>query len=309
MPLAAVAVCGGLAAVAFGICPGCSSADSGCRRRLRRCSGSCSSAWRPPGCGEAWALRAGIAVACAAVLGCVKQLVRRLGRTRRREGLDSRRRFSRIRSTMRFRNVARVARRRARIRGSRVPLLVESAQPRRRVAAVRRGGAALPARAGRAARAVRRDRPVQGREHVHRSRPALPHGVELWSYDLHVALRPDMPGEQLDAELRSALERYGLDNKVHLVVADSRKVEPPSAELELLFIDGDHSYDGRRADFDRWSALVRPGRAPALPRRRRLAAATATSIRAWRGSPARSSATAAGNGTAAQARSRTSPGV
>src|SRR3954468_16869031 len=27
---------------------------------------------------------------------------------------------------------------------------------------------------------------------------ALPDGVELWSYDLHVALRADMPGEQLD---------------------------------------------------------------------------------------------------------------
>jgi predicted O-methyltransferase YrrM len=88
---------------------------------------------------------------------------------------------------------------------------------------------------------------------------ALPGGVELWSYDLHVALRPDMPGDQLDAELRGALERYGIDHKVHLIVADSRKVEPPSQEVELLFVDGDHSYEGARADFDRWSALVRPG--------------------------------------------------
>ena len=68
-----------------------------------------------------------------------------------------------------------------------------------------------------------------------------------------------MPGDQLDAELRAALERYGIDHKVHLIVADSRKVEPPSQEVELLFIDGDHSYEGARADFDRWSALVRPG--------------------------------------------------
>jgi len=88
---------------------------------------------------------------------------------------------------------------------------------------------------------------------------ALPEGVELWSYDLHVALRDDMPVEQLDSELRDALARYGLDHKVHLVVADSRKVEPPSTEIEALFIDGDHSYEGARADFDRWSALVRPG--------------------------------------------------
>jgi predicted O-methyltransferase YrrM len=88
---------------------------------------------------------------------------------------------------------------------------------------------------------------------------ALPDRAELWSYDFHVALRPDMPGAQLDDELRTALERFGLAAKVHLVVADSRTVEPPPAPLELLFIDGDHSYDGAKADFERWSAFVRPG--------------------------------------------------
>ena len=87
---------------------------------------------------------------------------------------------------------------------------------------------------------------------------ALPEGLELWSYDLHVALRPDMPGEQLDAELSSTLERFGLAHKVHLVVADSRTVDPPPDPLELLFIDGDHSYEGAKADFDRWHEFVRP---------------------------------------------------
>jgi len=87
---------------------------------------------------------------------------------------------------------------------------------------------------------------------------ALPDGAELWSYDLHVALRPDMPGEQLDAELSAALERFGLAHKVHLVVADSRTVEPPGEPLELLFVDGDHSYEGAKADFDRWQGFVRP---------------------------------------------------
>lgn len=88
---------------------------------------------------------------------------------------------------------------------------------------------------------------------------ALPAGVELWSYDFHVALRPDMPGAELDDELRAALVRLGLDSKVHLLVADSRTAEPPPGELALLFIDGDHSYDGAKADFDRWSTFVRPG--------------------------------------------------
>jgi predicted O-methyltransferase YrrM len=88
---------------------------------------------------------------------------------------------------------------------------------------------------------------------------AMRDGVELWSYDFHVALRADMPGEQLDGELRAALERYGLAHKVHLLVADSRTADPPPAPLEVLFIDGDHSYEGAKADCARWGAFVRPG--------------------------------------------------
>jgi predicted O-methyltransferase YrrM len=88
---------------------------------------------------------------------------------------------------------------------------------------------------------------------------ALPDGAELWSYDFHVALRPDMPGAELDAELRGALERFGVAGKVHLLVADSRTADPPPEPLELLFIDGDHSYEGAKADYERWRAFVRPG--------------------------------------------------
>jgi predicted O-methyltransferase YrrM len=88
---------------------------------------------------------------------------------------------------------------------------------------------------------------------------ALPDGAELWSYDFHVALRPDMPGSELDAELREALDRFGLGAKVHLFVADSRTAEPPPEPLELLFVDGDHSYEGAKADYERWRAFLRPG--------------------------------------------------
>src|SRR3954454_2672498 len=56
---------------------------------------------------------------------------------------------------------------------------------------------------------------------------ALPKGVELWSYDLHVALRPDMTGEQLDRELDDALTRLGVRDKVHLLIGDSRTIDPP----------------------------------------------------------------------------------
>jgi predicted O-methyltransferase YrrM len=88
---------------------------------------------------------------------------------------------------------------------------------------------------------------------------ALPDGVELWSYDAHVALRPDMPGKELDAELGDALRRFGLADKVHLLVADSRTADPPPEPLELLFVDGDHSYEGAKRDYERWSPFVRPG--------------------------------------------------
>ncbi len=87
---------------------------------------------------------------------------------------------------------------------------------------------------------------------------ALPPGAELWSYDLHVALRADMSGPRLDAELRTALERYGLTDRVHLVVGDSRTAEPPPRACAVVFVDGDHTYEGARADYERWRELVAP---------------------------------------------------
>jgi predicted O-methyltransferase YrrM len=88
---------------------------------------------------------------------------------------------------------------------------------------------------------------------------ALPEGAELWSYDLHVAIRADLSGPQLDAELQAALERYELTHKVHLIVGDSRTAEPPPRAPHVVFVDGDHTYEGARADFARWSELVGPG--------------------------------------------------
>ena len=88
---------------------------------------------------------------------------------------------------------------------------------------------------------------------------ALPERAHLFSYDLHAAVETDVPGAHLDGELRNVLARYGLESRVDLVVGDSHTVEPPAELLSLLFIDGDHSYDGVRADWRHWRDRVAPG--------------------------------------------------
>ena len=88
---------------------------------------------------------------------------------------------------------------------------------------------------------------------------ALPDGAELWSYDLHVPLRPDMQGPELDRALGDALCRYGLEGKVHLLVGDSRTLPPPPRPCDLVFVDGDHTYEGARADYLRWREFLAPG--------------------------------------------------
>lgn len=88
---------------------------------------------------------------------------------------------------------------------------------------------------------------------------AMAQGSTLWSYDLHLAPRPDLVGTDLDAELGQALDRLGLDDGVHLVVGDSRTVDLPPGPYDILFVDGDHSYEGAKADFARWSPRVRDG--------------------------------------------------
>jgi predicted O-methyltransferase YrrM len=202
-------------------------------------------------------VHAGVAVAFAAVPPSVKDLVRRLGRTGVGKNLIH---ASVLRdpATMRFRNVERWP---DEVRGFEdLAFLFSSNQLNHGVASLQLDEAALLYRLARDAGSgpfVEIGRFKGGSTLIFAS--ALPEGVELWSYDLHVALRPDMPGAQLDAELGEALARYGLEHKVHLVVADSRKVEPPSSEIELLFVDGDHTYEGARADYERWSELVRPG--------------------------------------------------
>lgn len=77
---------------------------------------------------------------------------------------------------------------------------------------------------------------------------AMDAGSRLHSYDL---LEPD-PG------LVDALGRYGLSRRVQLEVGDSRTLPPPDRPCELAFVDGDHTYEGVRADYERWKDLLAP---------------------------------------------------
>jgi SAM-dependent methyltransferase len=88
---------------------------------------------------------------------------------------------------------------------------------------------------------------------------AMPPDGELWSYDLHVKLPGAVDGDDLDRELTDTLVRYGLVGRVHLVVGDSRSAEPPPRPCDLVFVDGDHSYDGTRADYLAWKDRLVPG--------------------------------------------------
>lgn len=88
---------------------------------------------------------------------------------------------------------------------------------------------------------------------------ALGGGGRLYSYDLHVPLRADLQGPDLDRALLGALRRYGLDSRVELVVGDSRTAPPPPEPPALVFVDGDHTYQGARRDYERWRELLRPG--------------------------------------------------
>ncbi|MGZ4370584.1 MAG: class I SAM-dependent methyltransferase [Gaiellaceae bacterium] len=84
---------------------------------------------------------------------------------------------------------------------------------------------------------------------------ALSRGT-LYSYDLPT--RDGLPGAQLDALLTATLTRFGLEDRVRLVTGDSRTADPPPALCDLIFIDGDHTYDGVRADYERWRRFLRP---------------------------------------------------
>jgi predicted O-methyltransferase YrrM len=81
----------------------------------------------------------------------------------------------------------------------------------------------------------------------------------LVSYDLHVKHGGRDEGAERDRVLQGALEQLGLAGRVELVVGDSRTAPQPEEPCGLVFVDGDHSYEGVRGDYERWRPKIPPG--------------------------------------------------
>lgn len=88
---------------------------------------------------------------------------------------------------------------------------------------------------------------------------ALDSKGRLWSIDIGHKESYLNPNRSWDAMLEDALDAYGLSN-VEIIVGDSRTLDLPfSGELDLVMIDGNHSYEGVRSDFERFGSRVRVG--------------------------------------------------
>jgi predicted O-methyltransferase YrrM len=60
-----------------------------------------------------------------------------------------------------------------------------------------------------------------------------------------------------DEETLAFCKRFGLD--VRLIVGDSHDIELETGDVDIVLIDGDHTYEGTRADFERFGRRVRVG--------------------------------------------------
>ena len=89
---------------------------------------------------------------------------------------------------------------------------------------------------------------------------------QFWSIDLgekEARLHQRGATRTFDDEIRDICARFKLP--VTLLVGDSRTIEVETGEVDLVFIDGDHSYEGVKNDFERFGRRVKVGGAVAKP--------------------------------------------
>ena len=87
----------------------------------------------------------------------------------------------------------------------------------------------------------------------------------FWSIDLgekEARLHQGSARRSFDDELRDVCARFGFP--VTLLDGDSRTIEVETGEVDLVFIDGDHSYEGVKNDFERFGRRVKIGGAVLL---------------------------------------------
>jgi predicted O-methyltransferase YrrM len=87
-------------------------------------------------------------------------------------------------------------------------------------------------------------------------------GAHVVSLDLHVSKTVEgEKGALADIALDKKLQELGLRNKVDILVADSHTYNTTSLieKVDVLFIDGDHSYEGVKKDYENWVKTVKPG--------------------------------------------------
>ena len=89
-------------------------------------------------------------------------------------------------------------------------------------------------------------------------------GGKLWSIDVGEKEARLFGGDRtsFDGQTQRFVDRFGLD--VELLVGDSRTLEVDTGEVDLVLIDGDHTYEGVRNDFERFGRRVRVGGAVLL---------------------------------------------
>ena len=89
---------------------------------------------------------------------------------------------------------------------------------------------------------------------------AMPPDGDFWSIDLakKEARMPEYMNRSYDDMLSEQLHRLEFEH-VHLLVGDSRTIEVDTGEVDLVFIDGDHTYEGVKNDFERFGRRVRVG--------------------------------------------------
>jgi predicted O-methyltransferase YrrM len=62
-----------------------------------------------------------------------------------------------------------------------------------------------------------------------------------------------------DEALLEALAGFGMRERVELALANSHAYPVGGRRLDVCFIDGDHRYEGVRADFEHWWPAIAPG--------------------------------------------------